>query len=72
MGVFRKVNRAERADLLALREGVGNLPRGALADIAAGVHDEDLVRHIDFGEVHLVEHLLHTKRVSVWWSWRPC
>ena len=55
-----QVERAERAHLLALREGVGDLPRGALAHIAAGVHYEDLVRHVDLAEVHLVEHLLRS------------
>ncbi len=60
--IFPDFNRAERTDLLALRESIGNLPRGALSDIAAGVHDEDLVSHINLAQVHLVQHLLRHLR----------
>ncbi len=60
--IFSEVNRAERADLLAAGERIGNLPRGALSDIPARVHDEDLVRHINLAQVHLVQHLLRPLR----------
>lgn len=60
--IFPDINRAERADLPAAGESVGNLPRGALSDLAARVHDEDLVRHIDLAQMHLVQHLLRPLR----------
>ena len=44
------------SDSDSLRLGIGDFTARAFADVASDVDDEDLVRHIDFPLVHIVEH----------------
>ena len=39
--------------------GIGNLPCRALPDVSTRIDDEDLIRHVNLGEMHLVQHLLY-------------
>ena len=41
-----------------MRQGVIDFAVRALADVTAYVDDEDLVGHVDFALVHVVQHLL--------------
>ena len=38
--------------------GVFNFTASALADVTANIDDEDLVCHVDFAFMHVIEHLL--------------
>ena len=42
-----------------MASGIGNLPCRALSDVSARIDDEDLIRHVNLGEMHLVQHLLY-------------